>query len=191
VGALLLFSLVEAASSQEADQYLSWTADRVEAVMEAMHKDGRVGGFFDTRILSTNRSYNYKLSATWLTPEVIRAAARSAQLREFLSDEATEQLVVDAEAAGETVVLIEIDPREGSGVIPLTRGAFLRSKEDEDGESPVVPGVSTPALRHLPALAGLLPRNYDYDRFWMVFPLHTQKVHHSLTKHLRQNWSSE
>ncbi len=143
--------------------------------MEAMHKDGRVGGFFDTRILSTNRSYNYKLSATWLTPEVIRAAARSAQLREFLSDEATEQLVVDAEAAGETVVLIEIDPREGSGVIPLTRGAFLRSKEDEDGESPVVPGVSTPALRHLPALAGLLPRNYDYDRFWMVFPLHTSE----------------
>ena len=175
VGILLLFVLGGAASSQEdvTRHYLSWTADRAEAVIKSMHKDGRVGGFFDTRILSTNRSYNYKLSATWLTPETMRAGARIAQLNGFLSDEATEQLITDAEAAGETVVLIEIDPREGSGVIPLKWGAFLTSKKDENGEAPVVPGVSTPTLRHVPALAGLLPRNYDYDRFRIVFPLHT------------------
>jgi len=29
-----------------------------------MYEEGRVGGIFDTRILSTNRSYNYKLAAT-------------------------------------------------------------------------------------------------------------------------------
>ena len=29
----------------------------------------------------------------------------------------------------------------------------------------------TPALRELPALAGVLRRNFDYDRFWVAFPL--------------------
>ena len=109
-----------AAALQVGDlSYLSWPADRAETVIRAMDKDGRVGGRFDTRILSTNRSYNYKLSATWLTPEVIRARARLAQLDGYLSDEATQQLVSEAEAAGDTVFLVEIDPREGSGVIPL------------------------------------------------------------------------
>tara|TARA_B100000315_G_C14350332_1_gene483701 strand:- start:3 stop:434 length:432 start_codon:yes stop_codon:yes gene_type:complete len=126
VGLLLIG--VGAASSQEAntDEYLSWTADLSENAIKSMHEDGRVGGFFDTRILSTNRSYNYKLSATWLTPEVIRARARVMQLSGFLSDTATRELVTEAEAVGDTVVLVEIDPREGSGVIPLEWGAFLR-----------------------------------------------------------------
>ena len=172
---LWLIALAAVASLQQPspESYLSWTADRAEAVIREMHKDGRVGGFFDTRILSTNRSYNYKLSATWLTPEVIRAGARMAQLSGFLSDEATQRLVAEAEAAGETVILVEIDPREGSGVIPLGWRAFLRPKGDDIDESRVVPGVSTPALRRVPSLAGRLPRNYDYDRFWVVFPLHT------------------
>ena len=172
-GLLLSFALVAAASAlQVGDQYLSWTAGSAADVIEAMHENGRVGGFFDTRLLSTNRSYNYKLSATWLTPEVIRAAARLAQLEGYLSDEATEQLVSDAKAAGDTVVLVEIDPREGSGVIPLGWRAFLRPKGNE---MRVVPGVSVPALRRARAMAGKLPRNYDFDRFWVVFPLHSSK----------------
>ena len=40
-----------------------------------------MGGWLDTRILSTEHSYNYKLRATWLTPEVIRATARLAQVQ--------------------------------------------------------------------------------------------------------------
>ena len=40
-------------------------------------------------------------------------------------------------------------------------------------ETRFVPGVSVPSLRRARALAGQLPRNYDYDRFWIVFPLHT------------------
>lgn len=170
---LLCLSALGAATALPQDDdpsYLSWPADRAEAVIRAMDQDGRVGGFFDTRILSTNRSYNYKLSATWLTPEVIRAGARMAQLDGFLSDEATQQLVSEAEAAGDTIILVEIDPREGSGVIPLGWRAFLRPKKDENR---VVPGVNTPALRRTRALAGKLPRNYDYDRFWVIFPLHT------------------
>jgi hypothetical protein len=31
--------------------------------------------------------------------------------------------------------------------------------------------VETPDLRKLPALQGVRQRNYDYDRFWVVFPL--------------------
>ena len=46
-----------------------------------------MGGWLDTRILSTEHSYNYKLRATWLTPEVIRATARLAQVRNWLSVE--------------------------------------------------------------------------------------------------------
>ena len=109
---VMLVGQVKVASAQEAEgkDYLSWTGDFAETAINTTHEDGRVGGFFDTRILSTNRSYNYKLSATWLTPEAIRAGARIAQLAGFLTDEATEELVADAEAAGETVVLVEIDP---------------------------------------------------------------------------------
>ena len=77
-----------------------------------------MGGRWNTRILSREHSYNYKLCATWLTPEVIRATARLAQVRNWLSVEETLALVAEAEAAGDTVILVEIDPREGSGVIP-------------------------------------------------------------------------
>ncbi len=38
------------------------TAPRVPA--RAAYADGRVGGWLDTRILSTDRAYNYKLAAT-------------------------------------------------------------------------------------------------------------------------------
>ncbi|HEX6163365.1 MAG TPA: hypothetical protein VFZ31_08370, partial [Vicinamibacterales bacterium] len=34
-----------------------------------------------------------------------------------------------------------------------------------------VRGVDTPSLRTVKALSGVLRRNYDYDRFWVVFPL--------------------
>jgi hypothetical protein len=64
------------------------------------------------------RSCNYKLRATWLTPEVIRATAQLAGIRRGLSDAQAEAMLAEAEAAGGTVVLVEIDPREGSGVIP-------------------------------------------------------------------------
>jgi hypothetical protein len=34
-----------------------------------------------------------------------------------------------------------------------------------------VRGENTPRLLDVKALAGVLRRNYDYDRFWVVFPL--------------------
>lgn len=63
--------------------------------------------------------------------------------------------------------MVEIDPREGSGVIPTDWEAFL-----QPGGRPehAVRGINRPELRQVQALAGVLRRNYDYDRFWFVFP---------------------
>ena len=70
---------VEAQPSTQGELYLTWSTERAEAVGSSMYQEGRVGGFFDARFLKTNRSYNYKLASTWLTPELIRATARLAQ----------------------------------------------------------------------------------------------------------------
>lgn len=156
------------AAQTQADAYLSWSARQAEAVGQQSYQKGRVGSAFDLRVLKTDRAYNYKLAATWLTPEVIRATARLAQLRDRLSDAETGALVKEAEAAGGTVIMVEIDPREGSGVIPNDWQAFLQPR----GRPGVaVRGTMRPPLREVKALAGVLRRNYDYDRFWVTFPL--------------------
>jgi hypothetical protein len=149
------------------DAYLSWTPAQAQSVGESAYKKGRVGGFFDGRLLKTERAYNYKLAATLLSPSVIRASARLSQLRSRLTQEQTRALVTEAEAVGGTVVMVEIDPREGSGVIPLDWEAFL---QPEGQPEVAVRGTNRPELRNVQALAGVLRRNYDYDRFWVVFP---------------------
>lgn len=157
-----------AAAQATPDDYLSWSDKQAEAVgLQAYHK-GRVGGVFDMRVLKTDRAYNYKLAATWLTPEVIRATARLVQLRGRLSEADTRALVKEAEAVAGTVIMVEIDPREGSGVIPNDWQAFLQPKGRTDA---AVRGTVKPELRDVKALAGVLRRNYDYDRFWVTFPL--------------------
>jgi hypothetical protein len=149
------------------DAYLSWPAAQAQSIGESAYKRGRVGGFFDGRLLKTERAYNYKLAATLFSRSVIRASARVLQLRGRLTAEQTRNLVAEAEAAGGTVVMIEIDPREGSGVIPLEWQAFLQPKGQA---AAAVAGVNTPELRQVKAFTGVQRRNYDYDRFWMVFP---------------------
>ncbi len=153
------------------DSWLSWTAARAQGIGKAAYVQGRVGGIFDTRLLKTERSYNYKLAATWMTADVIRATARTLQLSQRLSDTEAKVLVAEAEAAGDTVVMVEIDPREGSGVIPNDWSAFLQTATEGGANARAVRGENTPKLRDVKALAGVLRRNYDYDRFWMVFPL--------------------
>jgi hypothetical protein len=162
-----LIAFAAAVASAQGDAYLSWSAAQAESVGRQAYKQGRVGGIFDMRMLKTERSYNYKLAATLLTPAVIRATARLAQLRSRLTDDDTRALVAEAETAGGMVVMVEIDPREGSGVIPNDWQAFIQPK-GRPGDA--VAGVSTPRLRDVKALAGVLRRNYDYDRFWVVFP---------------------
>lgn len=148
--------------------YLNWTAAEAQRIGKAMRVNGRVGGAFDLRIVHTERSYNYKLRATWLTREAIEATARLQQLSERLSDAQTEQLVREATDAGDVVMMVEVDPREGSGVIPNDWSAFL-GPSGNDRE--IVRGVNTPALEKRKALRGVYPRDYNYEVFWVVFPL--------------------
>ncbi len=158
--------------AQGADQgWLLWDAPRAQAIGKAAYVQGRVGGIFDTRLLKTERSYNYKLAATWMTGDVIRATARVLQISQRLSNEDALAMVAEAEAVGDTVVMVEIDPREGSGVIPSDWSAFLQPATARGTEARAVRGEGRPQLRDVKALTGVLRRNYDYDRFWMVFPL--------------------
>lgn len=157
----------------QSEDYLRWTAQHAEAIGTAGYRRGRVGGLFDMRGLKTERSYNYKLAATWFTPEAIRATARMLQIRSRLSDAETRQLVAEADAVQGTVIIVEVDPREGSGVIPNDWEAFLQPKNDP---ARAVRGTLSPQLREVKAFAGVLRRNYDYDRFWVTFPVKKDSV---------------
>lgn len=177
----LAAALTFAQSTGVPESYLSWSLEQADSIALSTYHDGKVGSrvllFWtgvDTRVLKTERAHNYKLRATWFTPEVIRASARHAQLKSRLRDDETRRLVTDAEAAGETVVMVEIDPNQGSGVIPRDWEAFLQPRGATTPEA-VVRGTENPELRNNRALQGVSQRNYDYDRFWVVFPLLTDK----------------
>jgi hypothetical protein len=166
-------SFSSAQTSSPEESYLGWSAEQAEAAAQSTYQDGKVGSRLtgiDTRMLKTERAQNYKLRATWFTPEVIRASARYAQLRSRLREEETRRLVADAEAAGDTVIVVDIDPNEGSGVIPPDWEAFLQPSHATNPDA-AVRGQEHPDLRKLRALQTVTQRNYDYDRFWLVFPL--------------------
>lgn len=156
---------------QSKEDYLSWTASQADKIGKATRENGKAGGNFDWRVVSTNKAINYGLRATLMTPEVIRATARVIQLRDRLTDDQTRQLVKDAEAVGHVVIMIEINPNEGSGVIPLDWRAFLQPKGLKPGDAGAVTGVKSPQLRKMPVMNGLHGRNYEYDVFWVAFPL--------------------
>lgn len=167
VAVVFLTTGVKPASGQL--DYLTWSAEQAAALGKAAYVQGRVGRLLDARLLKTERAHNYKLAATWMTPAVIRASARLIQLAERLPDEKAPALVADAERESGTVVMVEVDPREGSGVIPNDWAAFLQTVTDGKAGRPVR-GENLPRLREIRALAGVLRRNYDYDRFWVLFP---------------------
>jgi hypothetical protein len=171
VRVLILAFATAAALGQSSEEWLTWSAARAQGIGKAAYVRGRVGGLFDTRLLKTERSTNYKLAATWMTPDVVRATARMLQLSQRLTDDEARALVAEADAAGDTVVMVEIDPREGSGVIPNDWNAFMQPVLADGKAGRAVRGQNTPTLRDVKALAGTLRRNYDYDRFWVVFPL--------------------
>lgn len=160
------------ASSQN-EEYASWSAKQAKEMALAMRHKGRVKA--GQRWIHTERAVNYEVRATWFTPDVIRASARLEQMGNRLTDELTKALVTDAEAVGDTVFMIEIDPNEGSGVIPGNWQAFLQPKGLKQESSGAATGINSPKLRELKALSGVEKRDYDYDLFWMVFPLFTAK----------------
>ena len=93
-----------------------------------------------------------------MTPDVIRASARLIQLREGLTDAETRALVEEAESIEGTVIMVELDPDEGSGVIPLSWAAFLHATGTVPGSNRSVRGVKEQRLRKVRALAGVRHR---------------------------------
>lgn len=171
----VLSSGLAQSSLSEREGYLSWSEEQAVKIGKGMRVNGKVGSAWDFRVTHTDHAINYKLRATWLTPEVVRAAARLEQLRNRLTDDQTRALVAEAEATGDTVILIEIDPREGSGVIPLDWRVFLQPKGQKPGSRGGIPGIKSPQLRNVNALSGVMRRDFDYDVFWVVFPLVDEK----------------
>lgn len=177
----LALLLVTATALAQDDDFLTWNQERIASVVEGAYGDGKVGSRtllfwtgWDTRLLKTERAQNYKLRATWFTPDVVKASARFAQMKSRLSADDTRRLVQEAEGAGDTVVVVDIDPNEGSGVVPMDWEAFLRPKDAPTESGRYVRGVITEDLRKVRALQPIAQRNYDYDRYWVVFPLTTE-----------------
>lgn len=171
--AVVVSTLTAAAQVDPSLAFLDWTRQRAEALGRSMRVDGRVGGVFDLRVIRTERSYNYKLRATLMTPDVIRATARLIQLSNGLTTDEAIALAREAEGAGDLVVLLEIDPREGSGVIPPDVVVLLRPRNGE--EDTAIRGTVAPKLREVRALAGAFRRDYAYEQVWAVFSLNGER----------------
>jgi hypothetical protein len=174
--ASVLFVLLGAASapaqnSATADDYLTWDLKQAEKIGQSTVKEGRAGSSFDFRIMHQDKSFMYQVRATVFTPEVIRASARAEQIRNRLSAEETRDLVAEAESAGDLVMMIEIDPAEGSGVVPLDWRVFLQPGGFVPGSDGAVAGIKAPYLRNVKVFRGVAKRDYEYDVFWVIFPL--------------------
>jgi hypothetical protein len=156
------------AATQKED-FLSWDLNRCKEMIKLNWGKGKVKA--GQGLIHTERARDYKLRATWLTPEVIRASARILQLGNRLTDDATRALVAEAEAIGDTIVIVDIDPREGSGVIPNDWQAFLQAKSGNTVQVNAAVGVSANKLRDIKVVASAVARDYDYDRFYVIFPL--------------------
>lgn len=168
----VISSVIVFAQSGESDTgYLSWNSKQIERVGKAHRKSDAIGKTLSFRVFDTERAYNYDLRVTLMTPEMIRASARFQQLRNRLSDDQTKALVKEAEEAGDLVAMIEIDPSEGSGVIPLDWRVFLQPKGLANDAEGAVAGVKSPHLRKVKALGGVFRRDYDFDLFFVSFPL--------------------
>jgi hypothetical protein len=169
---LSLWGLVVSGSAQiPTETFLTWSRNDATKIGAAMRRRDSVGNRFTVRGLRTERAISYDMRATWLTPDVMRATARLLQLNERLTPERAVALVKEAEAAGDAVFLVELDPNEGSGVIPNEWTALLQPKGLPRGETGGATGRIVPALRDVRALAGVFRRDYTFDVFWVVFPL--------------------
>ena len=168
---LLLFLCSASIAQQSQNQdYLSWTSRQAFNIGTKWRVAGRVGWGSRSNPFSSENCF-YDVRATLMTAEAIRAAARLEQLRRHFTDAETQELVMEAEKIDGLVAIIEINPREGSGIIPLTWNALLQPKGAKEGSPLSILGINRPDLRQFRALTTVAPRNYDYDVFWLVFPM--------------------
>lgn len=175
---VLIFCVVTSAQNllDELDKsYFSWNEKQISQIGQIWREKGRIGGFFDNRIISTDKAYNYKLRATLMSPESIRATVRREQLLNGLTEAETRRLVNEAEKEKELVVLVELDPREGSGIIPNDWRVILQPKGVSSNSNQRIRGIKNQSLRDITAYKGVFTRDYDYDVFWIAFPLKDEK----------------
>lgn len=154
-----------------AEEYLTWNLKTAEKVGQSTVKEGRSGSSFDFRLMGQDKAFTYQVRATVFTPEVIRASARAEQIRNRLNADDARALVEEAEAAGDLVFMIEIDPAEGSGVVPLDWRVFLQPGGFVPGSDGAIAGTKAPHLRNVKVFRGVAKRDYEYDVFWVIFPL--------------------
>ena len=143
---------------------------RARQTIAAMRVNGRVGGSWDFRVTSTDKSYNYKLRATWLTPQVFEAAGRILEFSKGMAAADVQGLLKELTADPAHYVLVELDPREGSGVIP--RDWLSRFGPKGDDERQVV-GQVVAEQGSWRTLMSAFPRDYAYDVFVVRFPVST------------------
>jgi hypothetical protein len=67
--------------------------------------------------------------------------------------------------------MVELDPREGSGVIPLDWVAYLQPKGAGPQSGRSARGTLIHGAADNAALAGVQKRDYDYDVYWLGFSL--------------------
>jgi hypothetical protein len=141
--------------AQADSNYLLWTPAQAEQIGLAMRKAAQAGP--------------YRVQATWLTPEVVRATARILQLREGLNVETTDDMVQQAEAAADTAVLIELSGPEAAQV---TAGEIEASftPAGAAGGGPI-PGTQAPGLEEVRAYRGVAPLSKESRAFWLAFKL--------------------
>jgi len=163
------------------EEYLTWTLSQAERIGKSTIKEFRSGSSLDFRIMGQDKAFTYQVQITVFTPEVIRASARVHQIKNRLSADETRKLVAEAEAEGDLVAMVEVDPAEGSGVVPLDWRIFLQPPGFVPGNDGAVAGVKAPYLRTVKAFSGVKRRDYEYDVFWVIFPLTNEKNEAVLT----------
>jgi hypothetical protein len=128
--------------------YLLWTMTQAEKVGLSTRATVRVG--------------TTPIRVTWLTPEVIRATARLAQISDGINVEATDGLVQEAEYAAGTVVLLELGADQPSDVTALLQPKGLSAD--------AVKGTLSPELGELRALRGVAAPAAGAKLHWVAFP---------------------
>jgi len=156
------------ATAAEAPPFLQWSPEQARKALLAHRRSGHAGKSLDLRVTSTHRAFRYKVRATLWTPEALQGAVRLLQLRDRMPDAETIQMLAELEALPFHVLTIEIDPDEGSGVIPMSETRFFLQRRG-DPEASVRPAEAREVeARDVFRKAG--KRDYAYDLFVVAFP---------------------
>ena len=124
------------------------------------------------RVTSTDRSYNYKLRATWLPPQVFEAAGRVLEIAKGVPPVEVQRVLKELTVEPAHYVLVELDPREGSGVIPRDWLSRFGPKGDADRQ---VAGQVVSEQGDWRTLLRAFPRDYAYDIFIVRFPVEVRE----------------